>query len=1142
MELDFAALTDEQLGSVFQKSFADRAILDALNEELKRRSSDFACDLHISVVTALRAARRAASSGPPSAPVAQPVKKAGPIREWLRGLRDARNLVRPDGRPLYRYRITDHEFQHARRILGQVARLGRLEEPDLRSGALFVAYCAEWFRRESTSTSLKWDAIDPALFPQVPYQSKQKLTELGLQYWGRDLRRSQHGREFLLTLALEGGIPVRVFVDGARSWLQDYLRAVLRRALVESIAAADQLLDIALEERWRVRKSYDHDDFIAVCAELAGAVLSLRRQAEERGLAGVNNSAILDAIHADWRNDLPIYVPAEDEVLARELLTGLLDEKFTSQTTRGIEARRYLMLRDGEWLPALQLLADGDIAMSRLAGFSPQGRVRVSPAGHLVEHVPAEIALLEPPAEGGRAWRMRPLVRTSRLIRPFALSAPVSVTLSAVSSQPIAWTWPGGEARHSDVLVFQLEEEAAGRDKLLRLVRSGSASLPAPVLHVLIPSDWLFETGPDSAVLSDVVVTSLQRRLIEVQGTIYVRGPEDDTRYRIETGVQARSVELQLSFALVNFRLAQADIEIVPMGTTPTIREADRPRTAQPGEIYHRRPGEAWRELRGPLMAPGLHEVSLRDPKANIQIEKVKLALVPRAARLDAGMSGPATGQLRLEGLEGWSVSGAQLCATNNPAILDIAFPGRPNYQLSVTLHPPQGRSFDAVLPVSGREAVVTLADGAVLSAGTKIDIGALRGASVVSPSRVNLAIAPKGARSGSLLAECDGELPLGVLRSAMREILATLGDQDDLIELSFLGDTRMPIRISRFREQMLPLEAGSIVWEGEAKPVARMMLEPRHEHALESCGEGRWRLPERCIGPCLVYLRDGPDVLSRPRIMSGAAPGEAQGDLAAAGLVEDYQVRQSAIAAQLQAIADGQAPQADLNWLTEVVAHLRGLPANTIDALRLLPAHPQAAIAFLVKAAEADRAAIWALQDELPLLWLGLPLEGWNRAMTAIGANMFNSLQPVFGNDKAVAMALDSVNQATEQLSVLESALAEAVADAARRKRTRATLPSLNTLVSEYIKAQVDRHRDDHNDLAKALSARTIAVPQEILTKTHEVFAGLFAPVLLAASAMGKLRISNEEALLTRRVLREDPAYVSAAWIHMIDFYGAGK
>lgn len=1138
--LNFANLTDEQLGAVFQKSLADCTVLNALNDELKRRHSDFACDLHISVVSALRRARRAPQEETPAAHIEKPAQKPGPIREWLRCFQGARNLNKPDGRALYRYRMTDEEFLQARHILSHVALHGRLEQPDLRSGALFVAYCAEWFRRESTSTFLKWDAIDPTLFPKVPYPSKQKLTALGLQYWVRNLRRSQHSREFLLTLALEGGIPVRVFLDGARSWMREYLHAVLRRAIGESVVGDERLLEIAVEERWRVSKSYDHDDFVAVCAELAGVVLGLRQQAEERGLAGVNNSEILDAIHADWRNELPIYVPAEEEALARELLTGLLDEKFTGHVVRGIEARRYLMLRDGEWLPALQLLADGEIASSKLGGFSPHSRIRISPSGQLVEHVPGEIALLEPPSEGGRFWRMRPLMRTSRLIRQYPLSAPVSVTLSSVSSQPMAWTWPGGEAKHSDVLVFQSDEEAAGRDKLLRLVRSGSVSLPAQSLHVLVPSDWFAEIGPESAVISDVAVANLGRRLIEFQGTIYVWGADDDARYRIETGAQARSIELQLPFAMVNFRLAENDREIVPLGTTPIVSEAEHPRSAKTGEIFHRRAGEAWRELHGPLNAPGLHEISLRDPKANIQIDKVKLAILPHGSCLDARMTGPSTGQLRLEGLAGWSVSAPQLSATDDPSLLDITFPGRPNYQLSVTLHPPQGPSFDVVLSVSGREAIVTLSNGSVLPAGARVNIGALRGASVISPSRVSLEIAPKGARSGSLVAEVDGELPLGVLRRALREILATLGEQDDLLELSFLGDSRTPIRISRFSEKMLPLVAGNIVWAGKAEPVARMILDPRHEHALERLDETHWRLPERCQGPCLVYLRDGPDILSRPRIISGATPGEAPGPLAAAGLIEEYHERQSAIAAQLQTLADSHASEADLRWLTNIVTHLRGLPASTIDALRLLPAHPHSAIAFLVKAADADRVAIWALQDELPLLWLGLPLEGWNTAMTVIGASMFEALQPIFGDDKAAIMALDSVNKATEQLSVLEPALAVAVADAAKRKQTLAKLPSLNTVVSEYIKAQFDRHRDDRNDIAQALLGREIALPKEILTKAHEAFAGLFAPVLLAASAMGMLRISNEEALLIRRVLREDPSYVTAAWIHMIDFYGA--
>lgn len=56
--------------------------------------------------------------------------------------------------------------------------------------------------------------------------------------------------------------------------------AILQRATAEHAQLDEQLLDIELEERWRMRKSYDHDDFVAVCSELTIAVPSLRSQAE----------------------------------------------------------------------------------------------------------------------------------------------------------------------------------------------------------------------------------------------------------------------------------------------------------------------------------------------------------------------------------------------------------------------------------------------------------------------------------------------------------------------------------------------------------------------------------------------------------------------------------------------------------------------------------------------------------------------------------------------------------------------------------------------------------------------------------------------------------------------------------------------
>ena len=368
-------LDDGRLAEMFQQRGRDLEFLCVLNEELKQRDSDEAIDLQIQVVRASRALVRAAT--PDAAPVG--VVGLRPVRDWLRTFLAARNLPSPDGRALYRYRMTDDEYTAAKNILRQLAEAGRLAEPDERAGALFLAYCAEWFRRESVSTFLKWDELAPDLFPLVPYTSKQQLATMGLKHWGRQLRRSGRTREFLLSVALEGGFPVRILAEGARGWLKAYLRAIMRRAIAWRVDTPDEILAIANEERGRMRKSYQHDDFVALCSELVDKLLELRQKAETETAGEIRNSALLDTKYPGWRDELPIYVPTEDEALVTELLTGLLDERMTGLTTEGVEARRYLVKRDGKWSPALQLLVDGEIPLARLPGLSTAGRVRAIP-------------------------------------------------------------------------------------------------------------------------------------------------------------------------------------------------------------------------------------------------------------------------------------------------------------------------------------------------------------------------------------------------------------------------------------------------------------------------------------------------------------------------------------------------------------------------------------------------------------------------------------------------------------------------------------------------------------------------------------------------------------------------------------------
>jgi hypothetical protein len=1142
-------LDDKQLAEIFQRRRDDFEFLLALNEVLKHRYSDEAIDLQIEVMKARRASGhavvrdRALGARPPSISV----------HDWLRAFLNARNIASPDGRAFYRYRAADDEYERAKKLLRKLAYSGRLENPDRHAGALFVAFCAEWFRRESTSTFLKWDELAPDLFPSVPYSCKQHLTELGLDYWGRKLRRSEHAREFLLTLALEGGVPVRILAEGARGWLKDYLRAVMRRAIAWRIDSRDEILAVAEEERGRMRKSYQHDDFVALCSELVENLLHLRRKAEAEGTGGVRNSALLDVLHPNWRDELPIYVPPEDEALVAELLTGLLDEKMTGLTTEGVEVRRQLVKRNNEWVPAVLLLADGEIPPAKLPGVSILNRLRAIATGELGNHLAGELALLEPPFGEQRRWRVRPYQRTSRLLTGFPFAAPVTTTLSSADGATHPWTWPRGEALRSDVLVFEPDESATPQQQLLRYIRSGSVSSPAKMLYVLVPHDWTVEPLAEGAVTGIEDVPTIGCKLTRLTAAAYFRSCESDSiRFRVEPNADGRELALEIvPLTGAGFVVADETWELVATPAKPLIREARKQsRLPRTGELFARRPGGKWAPINGFLDTSGLIELSWRDPVANIQIEKRKLVLVPGDARISGSMKNATTGEIHLDGLPGWTASIQEHCCTVDAAYtstLSIRFKGRPVYRLPMTLRPPGGPPFDVIVPLVGRDAVVALADGSILTSGRQIDVGALRGAVAISPSRTVIHLAAKGSKSGGIKTVVVGELPLGVLRSAIDETLASLPGQDAQMELEFVGDSQRPIRISRYRQDQLVRDGSILRWfppsdSSGVAPVARMILDPRHEHALELAEKGLWRLPDRCKGPCLVYLRDGVDVVSRPApVAQPDLPNAYAGVLISALEMPNYEERQRAVLKALARLGQGEAGPDDLRWLRDAATHLNGLPASAFDALKLLPSSPETLVHLLLSARDAgERSAVWALQNELPFLWLALPVRAWGASIYRDCTAFAKALEGAFGKEKANREAMTWLRGVRDELIALEPGL-EAIFGMAGLRPAQATdTPSLRDLTSGYIRGQYERGGDMPNELAARLTSVGLALPPEIESKSHSDFAGLFAPILLAGSAREKLKLDHEMALIARRTLRENPVYVSAAWSHLVKFYGS--
>jgi len=149
--------------------------------------------------------------------------------------------------------------------------------------------------------------------------------------------------------------------------------------------------------------------------------------------------------------------------------------------------------------------------------------------------------------------------------------------------------------------------------------------------------------------------------------------------------------------------------------------------------------------------------------------------------------------------------------------------------------------------------------------------------------------------------------------------------NQDALVEFDFIGDTRRPIRISRYRHNQLTLDLDLVHWPAPSdssgtSPVVRMILDPRHEHALEAEAHGLWRIPERCKGLCLVYLRDGVDVVSRPvPVLRPGAPAAANtGDLVSALVIPDYEGRQQEIAKALCPVGTRRRPKRGSQLVTD--------------------------------------------------------------------------------------------------------------------------------------------------------------------------------------------------------------------------------
>ena len=129
--------------------------------------------------------------------------------EWRDKLLHRAGIEKPDGRPLYQYRVTDEEFEMLKSALSDIA--DQVSNNNALKHSLFslafVIYGAEWWRRHYAG-NWRWEDIFSSFGADVSRLTPNQrgyLVETGLRRWQRKVRTTNNYRNFLARWPLRAG-------------------------------------------------------------------------------------------------------------------------------------------------------------------------------------------------------------------------------------------------------------------------------------------------------------------------------------------------------------------------------------------------------------------------------------------------------------------------------------------------------------------------------------------------------------------------------------------------------------------------------------------------------------------------------------------------------------------------------------------------------------------------------------------------------------------------------------------------------------------------------------------------------------------------------------------------------------------------
>lgn len=931
----------------------------------------------------------------------------------------------PDGKkPLYAYKCKDEEYEQikhkVRTQMPSALRGGLGAREDRSFAATFCIYAAETFRRRHEGGPWAWETVFAEIGPVPPLPVIHKWVKAGLGFWKRPLLKSRKGREFLLTLGCEGGLPLLLLrKENAR--LRLYFRELLtaawpvRHSLEYGAEAAEDMAR-SIAARYLPR-SLHQDVVFRLSSDLIQSIVKLQEQVDE----AVDPIASLDRQHPDWRDGLPLSV---GDAAVEALLGNLMGQaKTLARTERQRWRWRCFLTQRGEsWGMERHLelpkRVTGASLQSWLNGGQPSNRLEI-------------------------------VLRTTNGRERIAL-----LTRTRGTGDDAVYLCEG--LRGSEVRLVGRAAEAGGR--LFLTQKSEEAELPAVGGQELGPLPWVFVErharwemcGEGSVRCHEASARMLALdggRCVAADGNSEVQGQAPALAravYQLTGTVEWQHSEFGVCHIRCASQEASEEYFLLRGNELPAVLNPTPPFLGMPGlyvvgqDEKQRRIEDGlleWRPVNAPesdwrrdaTACAGKVWIRHRDTDGALRFRR-HVEVVPAATRVRMGRVGAQAkevGLIRLSGLPGVqvlvpSMDGCQFSVRpadegDERIEIDCLGPsGLSVTQFDAELWWPDGRTLTLSLPFP-RRGVAFVRGRQMLAPMEPVVLDKLASIKAViqtplAGQRFHLQGILHGKKSHGqelwqpLPASGESsrfEFDLHRIHDRLASMLAMTGDLDAFVNLRIVDDTGKPLAnltVARFDVALEPDFAEKRVllppddlrrlgndWQERVTVKMLPLWEPSTTQTdLERDDTApAWKIPDALQpGPWWVLGYDGDWARFRPLlwVVEGERTEAESSQLVEAICEPNPEIRQEKLRTLVNALA-ADADHADWPRLFGYLQLTRTYPASSIDLFQHLREAPEAMVMALLKSADEEFNLVWSLSDQLPFSWYLVPVTAWLHA-----------------------------------------------------------------------------------------------------------------------------------------------------------------